>query len=169
MVTDFMGYHVGLCKVARRAKALGQRFIKRHVDVHLLISRAIKRAHGGLTCAAAASTCLAPEQHQPWFLVGCVTFGKNIFSDVFRISQHGGHKFAHAVIGWRALGRAGLRHLRRRHFATQYAQNSQPINAENPATHKRHHDHTDTDAAATVQTAQPTATARAISAVFNII
>lgn len=156
MVADFMRNHVGLCKVPWRAKALGQGFIKRKVDIHLLVSRAVKRAHCRLPCTATASAGLASKQHQTWFLVSRATFGKNIFPNVFGIGQHGGYKFTHTVIGGRALCRAGLRHLGRGRFATQHAQNGQRIDAENPATNQRHHDRTDADAAATEQAAQPT-------------
>ena len=105
MVTHLMRDHVGLCKVARCAQALGQGFIKRQVDINFLVSRAIKRPHRRLATAAATGAGLTSEQHQTWFFVSCTTFGENVFPNVFGISQNCGHEFTHAVACGRAFRR----------------------------------------------------------------
>ena len=59
-------------------------------------------------------------------------------------------QLSHAVVGRRALCRAGLLllNLNRPATAAQQAQNRQRIDAENPAANQRHHDGADADAAA---------------------
>lgn len=64
-----MGNHIGLRKVTRRTQPVFQGLIKAEVDIHLLVTRTVKRAHGSLARAAGGGRH-TPKQHQFGFGVG---------------------------------------------------------------------------------------------------
>ena len=57
VVSDLVGNHIGLGKVARCTKPVLQILKKTQVDVDLLVARAVKRPHGGLGKPARRLDC----------------------------------------------------------------------------------------------------------------
>ena len=155
-MTHFVGNHIGLRKVTRRTQPVFQGLIKAEVDIHLLVTRTVKRAHGSLARAAGGGRH-TPKQHQFGFGVGRAALGEHILPDVFGVGQHRGDKFGHAVVSGRPLGWC-LLHLRGgRTTAAEQAQDGERIDAKNPPPQQRNHDRADANTAPAHQTTQTAA------------
>ena len=161
VVADFVGNHIRLRKLARRAEFVFQRLVKAEVDVDLLVGRAIKRAHCRLALAASGRGGTA-KQHQLGLLVLGTALAKDIAPDIFGIGQHGGDELPHAVIRRRTLGGA-LLHLRWL-ATTQQAKDGQRIDAKNPAAQQRNNYRSDANTALASTQHSPTT-----AAVFDVV
>ena len=141
-----MRNHIRLREVARRTEPVLEGFVKAQIDVHLLITRAIKRAHGRLA-GATGRRCGAPKKHQARVLVRAAPLAKNVLPHVFGIGQNGGDKTRHLVVRRGAVGRRLRLNLCGRPPAAKQAQNGQRVDAKHPAPHQGHHDGADANAA----------------------
>ena len=87
MMSDLVGDHIGLRKVAGRAQARFQHLVKAQVDVDLFIAGAIERPHRRAP-GAAGGRLAAAKQAQFRFTVAHACLLELRPPDVFGVGQH---------------------------------------------------------------------------------
>src|SRR4051794_41596994 len=87
VVTHFVGDHIGLREVTRRAEALLELAVKAQIDVHLLVDRTIKGPH--LRCAGATARARsAVEEHQGGGPIALISCGKRGRPGLLYVVEH---------------------------------------------------------------------------------
>jgi hypothetical protein len=97
MVADLVRHDISLRKVARRVVALRQIVEKAHVQIQLLVGRAIERPHRRLGEAARRLHC-PREQHQLRRLVALARPLEQRTPHVLRVGQHHRHEFLQLLL-----------------------------------------------------------------------
>ena len=107
MVTHFVGDHIGLCEITGSLEALGHFLEEAHVQINLLVGRAIERPTGrrGET---ASGIDLATKQHQGWVLIVAPGLLENLAPRVFGVAQYRAYELGLLIVGrWCVPGLLG--------------------------------------------------------------
>ena len=99
-MADFMGNHIGLGKIAGRAKALLQFAEERQVDIHPLIARAIERPDRRVG-EAAGGVHPAAKQHQGRVLVLAIGALEDFAPGVLGIAEYRANELRLLIIAGR--------------------------------------------------------------------
>ncbi|MNE00383.1 hypothetical protein D3C80_927910 [compost metagenome] len=163
MVADFVGDHVGLGEVAGGRETLLHFAEEAHVQVDLLVGRAIERADRRRG-EAAGRVDLAAEQDQVGVFVLAAGLGEDGLPGVFGVAQHGPYEFRLLVVGRRRLAgaRADRCGLFLAHLPGQLAEDLQRVLAGDPANPDNQQDRADAQAFATAEAHAATALATGI-------
>jgi hypothetical protein len=132
----FVGDHIRLREVARRAEARFQVAVEREVDVHALVERTVEGTHRRLPHAALRAHCVA-EEHQLRLGVIRARLPEHFLPDVLGAGEHLGDELAH-LVGGRALGAGLLLRLSRRHLLGRI-EHDRGIHAEEHGDQRDHH------------------------------
>ena len=112
MMANLMGDYIGLGKIASSLEALSHFLEETHIQIDLLVGRAIKRPAGSC-CKAAGRIDLATKQHQGRVFIATPGLLKHLAPGVFGVAQYRPHKIGLLVIGCRCatsgLGNLGGR------------------------------------------------------------
>src|ERR1700689_2859701 len=165
-MADFVGDHVGLREVARRAELVAQRLVEAKIDVHLAILGTVERAHRALA-GTAGGRYRAAKQHQPRPLIGAAGLREDVAPYVFGAGEYRRYEACQLVVGRRLPGRLARRGGRGRGApAAQQAQYPHRVDAEYPAAHE----HQDDAAQAEVDAAEAhAAAARIVTPILDVI
>ena len=158
MVSDFVSDHVGLSEVAGGGKALRHFLEERHVQVDLLVGRAIERT--GRRCRQTTGGIDAiAEQHQGRVFILPTCLLENLTPGVFGIAEDRTHEFGAFVIGrWRLAGLVGGRCRLLAHLPGELSEDLQRVLAGDPADADNQNDRGQAQALAATET-HPAATA----------
>ena len=96
-MTDFVCDYVRLREVARSIELPPQLFVKRKVDVNLLISRTVEWTNSGAGNSTRGAH-LIREEHQCWFSILTAILPKDIGPNVFCFPQHDCDKLFQLVL-----------------------------------------------------------------------
>ena len=97
VVADLVRDHIGIGEIAAAAELLLHVVEEGHVEIDLLVDRAIERTHGGLRLAAARARHAAVE-NEPRIDIGDALLGRqHLAPDGLGLAQHGGYEIAHLI------------------------------------------------------------------------
>jgi hypothetical protein len=92
VMSNFVGYNVGLCEIASRTQAFLELTEKTEVDINASILRTIERT-GRATGEPAAGLNQVGEEHQPWFLILSAHLPEELMPRVFGIGENDSDNF----------------------------------------------------------------------------
>ena len=147
MVTHFMGYHVGIGKVAVSTQLLLHRSEEREVDIQFLVTRAIEGSHCSRTLSAGCLRAVCIKYHRGVLILSTVLL-ENLRPHILRASQNLGGELSQSLLFLRKLTLA-LVHLgicsRQRTQSTVFCHllhySLQRVTTRQPC-HQRHNDNT---------------------------
>src|SRR6188472_2287171 len=86
-MSNFVGYHIGLCEIASCTQAFPEQTVKTEVDVNASIVRTIERT-ARATGEPAAGPSLVREEHQLRLLVLSAHLPEDLVPGVFGIGEN---------------------------------------------------------------------------------
>src|SRR6202163_2854038 len=150
VMSDFMGQHVGFCKLARGAKTSFQFVEEIQVDVHLFVLRTIKRTRRRLSHATTGVDGIAKQNEFGMMILHAFT--REDFSPrVLSIVENEGHELHQWLLGLIlfSICRGSLGPIlltnRDRRFAGTAAKQGKKIAMENQAQDKNDNQSSDTE------------------------
>jgi hypothetical protein len=87
VMSNFVGYHIGLCEIASGTQTFLEQTVKTEVDVNASIVRAIKRT-ARATGEPATGPSLVREEHELRLLVLSAHFPEDLMPGVFGIGEN---------------------------------------------------------------------------------